>query len=189
MADALIDFEFSMGDTDKKYFTTLEKKLTNRRKMLTRAGILMLRSVDKNFQAQGRPRRWKGLAPLTKALRRKGSGGGNFMILQDTGRLRGSMSAIVREDSVAVGTNMAKAKKLHFGGMTDGTELKIKAHKRRITKMFGKPVTRVAFQEVRAHTMKIPPKHLDPRPFVMFQQSDIADIVKLGFVHLEDATK
>jgi phage gpG-like protein len=54
---------------------------------LKQAGVYMYQSIDKNFQAQGRPSKWKKHHPLTTKLR----GGGR--ILEDTGRLKASITS------------------------------------------------------------------------------------------------
>lgn len=75
---------------------------------LAKSGGVMLRSVDKNFRAQGRPDRWIPLSPATIKLRRKNRG--RIAILQDTGRLRGSITMKLGNGSVAIGTNVKYAK-------------------------------------------------------------------------------
>lgn len=79
-----------------------------------KSGIYMESSIAKNFSAQGRPR-WKPLSPYTLA-QRKGSGG---RILQDTGRLRasvtsGAVKAITRTQ-LTYGTNIVYAAAHNFG--------------------------------------------------------------------------
>lgn len=66
--------------------------------------------TEKNFAAQGRPR-WLGLKPAT--LRRRGSGA---LILQDTGRLAGSVATAYGRDFARVGSNVAYAAIHQFGG-------------------------------------------------------------------------
>lgn len=74
------------------------------------AGALETVTED-NFAAQGRPR-WLGLSPATKKRR----GAGAHMILQDTGRLAGSVSTDYGRDYARVGTNVVYAPIHQFGG-------------------------------------------------------------------------
>jgi phage gpG-like protein len=59
----------------------LQQKQGDWSRELTDIGLLLLRSVDKNFQQQGRPTRWQ----QSQAARNR-----NGMTLIDTGRLRRS---------------------------------------------------------------------------------------------------
>jgi len=79
-------------------------------------GAYMLGSVEKNFQEQGRPKKWEGLKASTIAGRRKGKGRGGPKILIDTGRLKNSISfRLVTSPGVEIGTNVKYAARQHFG--------------------------------------------------------------------------
>lgn len=102
---------------------------------LAAIGALMLGSVEKNFQQQGRPEKWSPLSPRTLAARRglkrdssgrlrdrKGRYAGQnkgARILIDTARLKNSMGYRVHlalpDSSVEVGTNVIYAPRHHFG--------------------------------------------------------------------------
>jgi phage gpG-like protein len=62
------------------------RELSDWKEPLDQAGVYMHQSIDKNFQAGGRPK-WKGHHWLTKKLR------GSGQILSDTGRLRQSVTS------------------------------------------------------------------------------------------------
>ena len=79
------------------------------------AGTYMIGSVQRNFNAGGRPKKWQKLAPATVAQRRRGSGKGGMKPLIDTARLRNSPAMRLRTDGVEVGTNMVQGKRQHFG--------------------------------------------------------------------------
>lgn len=79
------------------------------------SGTYMIGSIVKNFNAGGRPQKWKALAPSTVAARRKGKGKGGIKILVDKGQLRNSHSMRLTTQGVEVGTNMVQAKRQHFG--------------------------------------------------------------------------
>ena len=181
-------FSFLMNDEAERYLKKIEIKLDDPRAFLTKAGLVMLRSIDKNFSAGGRPKRWVKLAPLTKALRRKGGGGGKFAILQDKGRLRTSMASQVGKKQVRIGTNLKKAKTLHFGGETQGGTIRIRRHRRKITQAFGKPISPKTIT-VKPYSFRIGPKRVPARPFVLFQREDLRAIDRLAIGHVDGATK
>lgn len=66
--------------------------------------------AELNFAAQGRPK-WLGLAPRTRARR-----GADARILQDTGRLAGSIASDHGTDYARVGSNVAYAAIHQLGG-------------------------------------------------------------------------
>jgi len=83
-------------------------KQGNWRQELFDSSILLLRSMDLNFAMQGRPTRW---TPSQAAINRNG------MTLQDTGRLRRSVTSIISDtdyslnnDSLKIGTNVPYGK-------------------------------------------------------------------------------
>lgn len=86
---------------------------------LSAAGALLVASIERNFQEQGRPHKWPPLAASTIAGRRKGKGKGGPKILIDTARLKNSinykMVSSGGEPAVKVGTNVAYAARQHFG--------------------------------------------------------------------------
>lgn len=138
---------------------------------LKEIGINMLKSVDRNFAEQGRPERWTPLAPST-LQRRRNKNKSSAMILQDTGRLRQSISyqLLPEDEGVAIGTNVKYGKAHQYG-----TIIPIYQHtriatifrhkgKRKYRKYtpLKKPFT------VKAHSVKIP-----KRKFLLFQDEDI----------------
>nr|WP_306441232.1 phage virion morphogenesis protein [Methyloversatilis sp. XJ19-13] len=66
--------------------------------------------TEKSFAAQGRPA-WLGLSPRT--LKKRGAGA---KILQDTGRLAGSVASRYGRDFASIGSNVAYAAIHQFGG-------------------------------------------------------------------------
>jgi len=189
----MIEYDIKSSNVALKFLDKAQARLGDTNTPLIKAGMIMLRSIDKNFRAEGRPTKWKGLSAMTKAFRRKGKAkkGGErvFKILQDTGRLKGSISARTTKGQVEIGTNLSYAKLMDRGGMSEAKTFKIKEHKRKITQTFGRPIGWEAYQTVKAHDIKIGPKRVPARPFILFQTSDVAAIEKLGLRHLEDATK
>jgi len=82
---------------------------------LKAAGEVIRRSVEKNFRAQGRPRKWEKLASSTLGKRRRGRGRGGPQILVDTARLKNSIGYRLVTEGVEVGTNVRYAMRQHFG--------------------------------------------------------------------------
>src|SRR5262245_27168749 len=84
-------------------------------KPLRATGALLVRSVEQNFQTQGRPKKWTPLSPRTVKGRRKGKGSGGPRILIDSARLKNSMSYRIVHVSagaaVEAGTNVVYAKR------------------------------------------------------------------------------
>jgi|CXWL01.1.fsa_nt_gi phage virion morphogenesis protein len=77
--------------------------------------VYMLGSIERNFKAEGRPKRWTALAESTVRQRRKGKGRGGPKILTNFGVLKGSMSRRIRRTEAEVGTNAVQAKRQHYG--------------------------------------------------------------------------
>jgi phage virion morphogenesis protein len=155
----------------------------------------LLRSVDANFDAEGRPSAWDAWSPGYGKWRAKKKPG---KVLTLDGRLRRSVthpSAISADrNGVTLGTNVVYAAIHHFGG-----EIKIKAgqhkvssHERarrtksgNVARRGGKAI-RWGVREFAAtrsgHTVTIP-----ARPFLVVQDSDWPKIVKTIGDHVAGA--
>jgi phage gpG-like protein len=72
-------------------------------------GTYMLRSIDRNFAAQGRPRRWQALAAST-VRQRLAQGYGAAPILQRTRKLRTSFKVKYTKTTMSI-TNTARSKR------------------------------------------------------------------------------
>ena len=72
-------------------------------------GEIALRSIRKNFDVGGRPRRWPARTTAYKGKR------ANNKLLIDTGRLLNSIAYFAHSRFVDVGTNVAYAATHHFG--------------------------------------------------------------------------
>ena len=86
----------------------LAQGLQQRSPLMREIAALMGEAVEDNFAAQGRPA-WAG---LKSASRRGGK------LLQDTGRLAGSVTQQSDNNTAAVGTNVKYAAIHQFGGQT-----------------------------------------------------------------------
>jgi len=94
----------------------LSNKISRETEKPLKAGaVYMLGSIERNFKAGGRPKKWKKLADSTVRQRRKGKGKGGIKPLVDTARMKNSMSTRIRRTEAEVGTNVVQAKRQHFG--------------------------------------------------------------------------
>jgi len=137
-------------------------RLQDPRPALKECGLVLLRSVARNFKEGGRPVRWKA---SKRALRE----GGKTLI--DTARLKNSIHMKVwGKILLRVGTNVEYAAIQHLGGRIE-QNVTVKQHYRIMRTAFGNsiPARRVL---VRAHPRKAKIK-LPARPFLMAQGSDI----------------
>lgn len=147
-------WEFKGVEAVRSSFIKAQRGLEDYRKPLERCGIEMYKSIDRNFQAQGRPQAWAPHAPLTRKLR-----GGGGRILMDSGKLRQSVTSKsgsgskykLSKNKLVIGSNL-KARgsnkllaEIHQYGQTAGVQ-----------KVFGKPSKR----------------GLPARPFLLVQPED-----------------
>lgn len=79
------------------------------------SGTYMVGSIQRNFQAEGRPKKWTALADSTIERRRRGKGKGGVKILTDTAAMKNSMAMKLQTDGVEVGTGAIQAKRQHYG--------------------------------------------------------------------------
>lgn len=171
-SDKLEKFLVRVSNTIKDFTVPLEK-----------SKFIMLRSVDLNFQREGRPIHWKPLSEMTKKFRRKKGAGAK--ILQDTGRLKRSISAIPIKDGIRVGTNVQYASVLQLGGSIPIPARTIVPVKAKALHFFmgGKEVFAKSVNQ-KARTHRIP-----PRPFILFQSQDKKDIVEVFGKHIDSAVR
>lgn len=168
----------------------------NLRVPLIRAGAVMLKAVDQNFEAEGRPQRWKPRSPLTlAALRAEGMGraretkryqgakrfrtklnilrqaAGNMAgrkLLQVSGQLRNSMTMLAGSTSVAVGSAHPAARIHQKGGVI----------RPRTAKALSIPVGN---RRVKVLQVRIP-----ARPFLVLTERDERSIVETFLTWLQD---
>jgi phage gpG-like protein len=120
---------------------------------LERAGIEMYKSIEKNFQAGGRPKKWKPHHRLTQKLRPGGR------ILMDTGRLKNSVTSKgasgskyeLSDDKLVIGSNVKAS-----GSSRLLAEIQQLGQPAPPHKVFGSPGR----------------KGIPPRPFLMIQEED-----------------
>jgi len=180
---ALINYQIV---DDKKVVALLKRakeKTKDLRIPLKRCGILMLSSIDKNFRAEGRPKRWAPLSPMTIAMRRKKGRGAK--ILQDTGHGKGSIVyKVVGNQKVQIGTNVWYMKIHQTGGKINLPPRDIYPVKARalhwVDPNTGEDVFAMHVHQ-KARTVKIP-----QRKFLLYQEEDKINIVRIFNDYLEE---
>jgi len=137
-----------------------ERRLEHPEKALKSCGLVLLRSIAKNFKAGGRPVRWH------PSKRARISGG---QTLVATARLMRSISMRVLGKVIRVGTSVKYAAIHQFGGRIRGN-VTVKQHYRFIMRAFGKPIAGRKVM-VRQHTRNVD-FYVPARPFLKVQDSD-----------------
>lgn len=167
---------------DNKSYKNLQRALIDTSLFIERpisamkkVGEAMVSSIQENFEVEGRPDKWNPLSPMTIAMRRTGEDSSKKdKILQDTGRLKGSISYALTENNsgIKVGTNVWYGEIHQFGK-------KIKIPKRDIFPK-NKKVLRFMIGDKVIFAKKVHQKsrmvQIPQRPFLMFQDTDIEDI-------------
>ena len=183
---ALISYEIKNDEKVKALLKKAGNKAKDLRTPLKRCGILMLRSIDKNFRAEGRPKRWAPLSPMTIAMRRKKGKGAK--ILQDTGHGKGSIVyKVVSNQKVQIGTNLGYMKIHQEGGSIKIPARDIYPVKARVLHWVdpgtGEDIFAMHVHQ-KARTAKIP-----QRKFLLFQEDDKKNIVNIFTEYLEEITR
>ena len=159
----------------KQVDAALLKKIRKLRKpepALKDMALYMVRSVKRNFKAQGRPTKWK---QSQRAKRERGE------TLSDTGNLRGSISYMIAKSTAMVGTNVLYARIHQFGGTIqrpDCSPYIITDIGPIFMKKDGRYPAGTKFTKPHAITMPA-------RPFLMFQRADYKALNKIMLRHLE----
>ena len=185
MGGALIDFDIKGDEKVKSLLKKAGNKAKDLRIPLKRAGILMLSSIDKNFRAEGRPKKWAPLSPMTIAMRRKKGKGAK--ILQDTGMGKGSIVyKVVSNQKVQIGTNRDYMRKHQTGGsikIPARTIRPVKAKALHWISNEGEDIFAMVVHQ-KARTAKIP-----QRKFLLFQEDDKKNIVRIFTEYLEEIVR
>ena len=92
----------------------LQERIDDSRPAFEEAGEYFKGSIDRNFEASGRPRRWQKLAASTLAGRRR-RGNSSERPLEDTGKMRAGIQAIVKSDSLEAGSDAVQARRQQHG--------------------------------------------------------------------------
>lgn len=95
------------------FFKETEKRMRNVEPALKQGAVLMLSSIERNFQESGRPRRWRRLASST--LKYKIRKGWSPLPLIRTGLLKNSMAVRTDSAKLVIGTAVPYAPFHQFG--------------------------------------------------------------------------
>lgn len=144
----------------------LHSKSANLHPCLKNIGEHLVESTQQRFTNEEDPegKRWAALRDST--LKRKKS----TKILTESHQLRDSVVYAVRNNGLRVGTNKVYGAAHQFGIDKD---MHVPAHKRAVTKAWGKELKFPVWAQVKAHSFN--PK-LPARPFLGFSASDRTEI-------------
>ncbi len=164
------------------YLGGLAQRAQDMRVLLARFGIQAIRSIERTFEAGGRPRRWVPWSVFTAAneagqlynksgaltsSRKRSAGARTGKVLVDSGRLKNSVTArVVGRDTLAIGTNVIYGRIHQLGGRVKIPPITM-PHGRAMRWYLpgGQPVFRRATS---AHTVTIP-----ARPWLVLQEEDL----------------
>jgi len=94
----------------------LGRRMSDMEPVMAEIGEIVLESIQENFQQEGRPVKWHGLADSTKAQRRaQGRSAGRILNRSGASGLFGSINYRADSDSVAIGTNRIYGPTMHYG--------------------------------------------------------------------------
>jgi|GEM_PF-1296279 len=189
MAGAALDIRY---DLDHTKASTLIAGILARGKDPRRVFKVIVvdleRSAADTFRAEGRPTPWKRLSPVTIARRRKGKRGqgavgGSVKILQDTGRLRMSVSGRARGSvrrfgrvDLTFGTNLAYAADQQYGrARKPGQKETVKAHRR---KAHSRGSIKVKAHRVTSFIRTVTWPKVPARPYLLWQHQDVDGAIK-----------
>lgn len=158
------------------------------------AAAIVTGSVIKNFDSEGRPKKWEPLSLITLFARKYRQGKKNTIarILQDSGRLKNSMMPFFRQfvnyGEFGTSTNVEYAKPLNDGGTTQPNTVQIASFVRKAPHVLkeGQAIPAWSFKKrtrmsgmvkVMAYTLNFKGGSPIPaRPFMLVQDSDKGNI-------------
>jgi len=153
----MISLDMKLDKEFKIHMNDLIDRLAKPKQALKECGLVLLRSIEKNFKAGGRPMRWKA------SKRAAATGGGKTLV--DTGRLKSSITMDATNTELKVGTNVKYAAIHQLGGTVPGHIILPKRAK--ALRWFDKSGT-VRF----AKKVTIPKITMPKRPFLVVQEED-----------------
>jgi len=143
------------------------QRVRNARPVLRALGQIGVDSVQGNFDAQGRPTKWK----KRKSPPRRSTGKG-YKILTLSGDLRDSVHYQVEGQEVKVGTNVVYAG-VHNRGYS-GTQ-QVKAHERKVERVFGRKLRTPVIARVGAFRRKMT---IPQREFLVIPEADQREMAR-----------
>lgn len=143
------------------------RRVRNARPVLRAIGQIGVDSVQENFDAQGRPVKWK----KRKSPPRRSTGKG-YKILTLSGRLRNSVRYRVEGREVRVGTNVIYAS-VHNRGYS-GTQ-QVQAHERKVKSAFGRKLRTPVVAKIKAFRRKMV---IPQREFLVVPEADQREMAR-----------
>lgn len=136
---------------------------------MNQAAVYLLGQTLKAFREGGSPEKWAPLSLMSLFIRknRKDAPNADARILQDSGRLMGSLIPFVDTSSntFGVSTNVEYAESNEFGGVSKPSTIMIAAHQRKQT-VGKKDARRTSMVYVREYQMNLQGgATIPPRPF------------------------
>lgn len=159
---------------DSKVKTTLEqiaRRGDNVKPIMATIGNLAVKSIQKNFDEQGRPDKW---------LPSKGKIQGRTLVR--TGTLRDGIHYVPDNEGVTVmTTKLPYARILHFGGTTEPHEIRPRTKKALRFTIGGVTLMR--------RVVHHPGSKLPARPYMLLQDEDIANIERIALDYVAEQDK
>ena len=179
MTDPLIAIQLD-ATTITSVFAQITRRMGGKPALMREVAGIMLDEVEENFMQQGRPR-WLDIKSVTLAragytrtktgkqifLKRNSKPG--YSILQDTGRLAGSITKAFDATHASVGTNVVYAAIHQFGGQT-------KPHVIRAKNAKALALPGLGFRKSVNH----PGSKIPARPFLTITAAGEAKIIRAG---------
>jgi phage virion morphogenesis protein len=137
--------------------------LSNRRGLTRLIAGIMMRAVEDNFEAEGRPK-WVDLKPSTKLTRYK-TGNWPGRILQRSGQLAASIVQRYDNDMAAVGSNKVYARIQNLGGRTRPHVIRAKNKKA------------LSFGGIVVRQVNHPGSNIPAREFLRLTPGDMREII------------
>jgi phage virion morphogenesis protein len=154
----------------------MEQRAEKVRPLLQAVGVLLLRSIDLNFEKGGRPKKWKARRPWY-ARRMKKRGKTKTLIV--SGDMMNSVTAQVEGDKLILGSNMVYAGVHQFGAKKGEFGTKPVANKIGYASRSG------ATLYAKGRQMPIPWGDIPARPFILVQDEDHRRINRMAGDYFE----
>ena len=162
-----ISLDIKLDDTRvRELIERIRRRTNDFRPALADMGERMTKhSIPLNFRAGGRPEKWKPSARARKEIK-----GRTGQTLDDTGRLKGSITYRESAHDLKIGTNVVYARIHQLGGQVEGT-FDVRRHVRTIRQAFGRAIAPKKVK-VKAHRRTVD-FTLPARPFLVVQDEDV----------------
>ncbi|RPH42092.1 MAG: hypothetical protein EHM87_17825 [Burkholderiales bacterium] len=155
------------NDSVERVFTILAERMRDPSPVFEELGEIMIESIQTNFEQGGRPQQWKA------SKRAETTGGRTLIDKGGSGGLLGSLHRNPDPNKAIVAAGKVYAAMMHFGatkGQFGTIMAQIPQHSRTRN---GKTYTVSSHQR----QTKVPWGNIPARPFMMFQDEDVPEIL------------